>query len=335
LNAGQAVTMSLSRGARDIKYAIARGHANTAVELDNLRFGGEPTVVTDGLGAYSVGDLEDGTYQLEVVPRNGWTVNTSAPAAGPVTVAGGEVSGVTDWGVIPPEGTSYWQHPSDADDVDDSGDVSLADFESVVKALEVYGIRSAPAGAIAPYLDTDGDGRLTLRDAAGVMRRLLLGPSGGVPAPLGPTVEDRVPASPAEEPVSIPAPAAADNAPGKTALGEGMLGIDPGPPDGFWRALGPVHHESGEACLLHLNLEHLDLFRISDFDIRISKTQSHITEHGFERVVRDTARPVGASTDSSADDLRFAWDEIVSEFAADVLSAWRPTVRDGVRELWR
>jgi hypothetical protein len=196
---------------------------------------------TNDLGAFSFAGLEDGTYEVTVVAPAAWAGGAASPAAHTVTVAGGAAGETADFGVAQ-GGTSYWQNASDPHDVDGSGDVTWSDFSDIAEALEVYGVRDEPLPMIPPYVDTSGDGMLSLKDAVLVMRRLL-GVGGGGPAP---TRATNVGASPpadivaASDPVLNEVTTPTENPAGGAVSGEGDAEAPAYQDDAGWRATGFV-----------------------------------------------------------------------------------------------
>ena len=74
LSYGQQETMTLTRSAAEIAYAIAGGHDGSIVLLDHLVGPGptEPFTVTDENGDYCIADLAAGTYTVAEVVPVGW-----------------------------------------------------------------------------------------------------------------------------------------------------------------------------------------------------------------------------------------------------------------------
>jgi protocatechuate 3,4-dioxygenase beta subunit len=98
LAGGQLETLTLTRPATDIAYALASSdQVNEGVLLDNLQFTAysEPVAFTDASGNYTLRGLRPGTQDIRVVPQDGWV--PTAPPGGVLSVtgtSGAVVSGV-------------------------------------------------------------------------------------------------------------------------------------------------------------------------------------------------------------------------------------------------
>ncbi len=169
LGVGQSETMTLSRPTADIAYAIAGGHADTAVLLDNLRIGPKSNAVTNELGAYSIPYLPAGNYRVQVVPPIGSMVTGAAIQS--VTLASGEAVSQIDFGLA--TFVSPWQNPQNPNDVNGDGQVSPIDVLLVINAINAQGSRMLSSGDIAPpYLDANGDGFVSPIDALRVINAI-------------------------------------------------------------------------------------------------------------------------------------------------------------------
>ena len=175
LAAGQSKTMSIRRHERDIKYVVAYGGALTKIQLDNLQFGAQPTVVTDALGAYAIPYLDAGVYRVEALSKVGWTATIAT--VDPVNLGSGQVVTGIDFGHLPDSAPYFWQNPADPLDVDDSGDVTIDDARALANSLQLFGPRelpspSVPPNSAPPYLDVNGDAWGSLDDLHALMQQL-------------------------------------------------------------------------------------------------------------------------------------------------------------------
>ena len=170
LTSGGVETMTLGRATADITYAIARGHDNSAVHLDNLRFGPEATTTTDANGFYAFAYLEPDTYNVQLVPSTG--NQPTAPESGqqPVTLAGGQAIGEVDFGVS--TAGRPWQNPSNRFDVNNDGLVTPNDVLRIINDLNANGPHALSNEPTPPYLDVDGNGLVTAIDALQVINEI-------------------------------------------------------------------------------------------------------------------------------------------------------------------
>ncbi|WP_203328907.1 dockerin type I domain-containing protein [Candidatus Laterigemmans baculatus] len=180
LSVGQSATLRVSDPTGSIHRVVASGHAGTDVGLDDLRFGPPATITSDAVGRFSVADLPDGRYTLDVQPRLG----IHGLAAGPIevdVVAGAAVPLAVPLVVVP----SPWQNPLHALDANNDGIVSPLDALVVINDLNRIGGRildaSDPEG---PFVDINGDGWLSPLDALQVVNYLNRMPSHGEGIPL-------------------------------------------------------------------------------------------------------------------------------------------------------
>jgi hypothetical protein len=162
---GQFETMTLTRPTADIAYAIAKGHAGTAVQFDNLQFGPKTTTVTDSAGAYTFASLPSGTFTVQVAAPSGF-ITTTAPAQ-TVTFTTGTVAGGIDFGGLSSTQLRPWQNPSNRFDVDGNGRVAPIDVFILIDDLRRNGARQlgpAPSGGVPYFLDVSGDNFFSNRD---------------------------------------------------------------------------------------------------------------------------------------------------------------------------
>ncbi len=168
LSSGTWETMTLSRDQGDIAYAIASGHGNTDVFLDNLQFGAASTTTTDDAGAYHLPYLPAGDYTVQVTPENGFVMTT--PATQEVEVV--SIQANIDFGAAI-DGPATWTNPINQFDVDNNGEVELQDALLLVNDIHNFGERELPIvqpGFVPPpFLDPTGDGRISLQDALAIV----------------------------------------------------------------------------------------------------------------------------------------------------------------------
>ncbi len=157
LASGQSETMTLGRPTADIAYAIAGGHADTAVRLDNLRFGPATTAVTDQFGAYSIPHLEAGSYRVQVQSVAGSQATNAMTQS--VVLSASSPTAVVDFGFSATVGASQWQNQTNRFDVNNDGSVSPLDALLIINDLNAKGARSLiAADTTPPFLDVNGDG---------------------------------------------------------------------------------------------------------------------------------------------------------------------------------
>ena len=208
LAAGEVETMELVRQASDIAMAKAYGNGDSAVHLDNLRFGPEVTATTDALGGYRLEGFEPGDYTLEVQLDLDQLATNPASGQQTVTVFAGQPAHDADFGVAP---AALWQNPVDRFDVDDNG-LSLSedsgDILTLVSDLILNGVRelpTTPPPGPPPYLDVNGDGFFLTDDLVDLVSATVLDledSGGGEGAFLGQPGEPGGQASVAAGPVS-------------------------------------------------------------------------------------------------------------------------------------
>ncbi len=157
LASGQVETMRITRGAADIAYFIAGGHANTNIKLDNLQYGVNPTAVTTDLGAFAFEGLAAGTYMVQasaVGAFNGLAPEDRLRTA--VVTANSEILDI-DFGFV--AGGSSWQNTRDPNDVNDDGFVSPIDVLQIINDINARGSRElrGTTTPFRPYIDVTGD----------------------------------------------------------------------------------------------------------------------------------------------------------------------------------
>ena len=169
LSSGQVETMTLGRPDADIAYAIAGGHADTGVRLDNLRFGPTTSAVTDAAGAFSIPYLKPGTYNVKVEGLAGSQATT--PTTQMVSISSNSPTATVDFGFM--AFVSPWQNQTNRFDVNNDGAVSPVDALQVINDLNARGSRALTVtDGTPPFLDVNGDGHVAPIDALQVINSI-------------------------------------------------------------------------------------------------------------------------------------------------------------------
>jgi hypothetical protein len=182
LAAGQFETMRIERPTPDIAYIIAREHGDTAIQLDQLRFGITTQTTTGRTGAYHFTGLPAGSYRVQVVaPPNALSVGPVQTA----TIGEGEAASGVNFVGAPP----VWQNSIDPIDVNGDGDTTPMDVLMLINFVNAHSDSPAVADsaqAVPPYYDVNGDGYVTSTDVLLVINRL----NSPVPADMDSTTID-------------------------------------------------------------------------------------------------------------------------------------------------
>jgi hypothetical protein len=171
LATGEIETMTVSRPAADIKFAIARSHNNSVVRFDNLQVGPLTSAVTDANGTYSISYLPAGQYRVQVVATTGQSFTNPPSGTMNVALAVEEAKGGIDFG-LDSQG-SGWQNPRNRFDVNDDGIVTPNDALRIINKLNNEG-----AGELGqfdgspPYVDVNGDFHVTSNDVLQVINEI-------------------------------------------------------------------------------------------------------------------------------------------------------------------
>jgi hypothetical protein len=177
LDNGEVEQMTLSHPTAEIKYAIARGHAGTAVRFDNLQIGASSTTTTDDNGAFSLAYLPEGTYNVRVVTGPGRVPTNPASATQVVTLANGEFKAGADFGITVE--SSPWQNAANRFDVNTDNSIAPLDVLAVINSLNRGGTRTLTvADTTPPYVDVNGDFQLAPIDALQIINLLNRGGTG-------------------------------------------------------------------------------------------------------------------------------------------------------------
>ena len=170
---GQVQTLKLGRDQGDIAYAIIRGHANSSIKIDNLRYGPESETRVDSNGRYSLRYLPAGQYTVEVVPpSSSFQFTNTVDGRQSVTLGAGTTLSHVDFGA---EFTgSAWTNPRLNVDTNADNSVTPLDALLVINRLNVQGSLALSGSNIptTPYIDVTSDGELTPLDALIVINYL-------------------------------------------------------------------------------------------------------------------------------------------------------------------
>jgi hypothetical protein len=110
LSPGSSTTMTVSRPQGDIAYVVGYGRTGSTVVLDSLTWGAGTSATSNSVGAYSLDNLPDGTYQVHVSAAAGYTITTPANGYATITVANGRTSGSVNFGIAPPSSPTHRFH---------------------------------------------------------------------------------------------------------------------------------------------------------------------------------------------------------------------------------
>ena len=168
LDTGDVETMTLSRAAGDIAYAIASAHAGTAIRFDNLQFGAQTEQLTNARGDFSFPHLPAGNYTLTIAPQEGYELTTNASWSIELTDRLDNLTNF-DFGARLVAGAN-WQNPIEPLDVDNDGFIAPIDVLLIVSHLNQYGshplpVPPQPPELPPPFLDVDGDDHVAPIDA--------------------------------------------------------------------------------------------------------------------------------------------------------------------------
>jgi len=188
LSAGRFETLSITRPTADVSYAIVKGHANTRIGIDNIRFGAVLKTTTGPLGEYRLPGLAPGSYSILVSPGNGgYTPIPQTARTLATNVASTQPTTNVNFGLFSPP--SPWQNRTINSDVNGDGSVFALDVLLVINAINNHGI-IVLSGSNVPttfLVDVNGDTMLTPLDVLTVINFInssSRAPSGeGEPAP--------------------------------------------------------------------------------------------------------------------------------------------------------
>ncbi|MEE3373394.1 MAG: dockerin type I domain-containing protein [Planctomycetota bacterium] len=175
LDTGDVETMTLSRAAGDIAYAIASAHAGTAIRFDNLQFGAPTEQLTNTSGDFSFPHLPAGDYTLAISAQEGYELTTDGSWSIELTDRLDNLTNF-DFGARLIAGAN-WQNPVDPLDVDNDGVIAPIDALLIVSHLNQFGshplpVPPQPPELPPPFLDVDGDDHVAPVDALLVIGHL-------------------------------------------------------------------------------------------------------------------------------------------------------------------
>lgn len=170
---GEVAMLTLSRPTAEIKYAVAMGQTTTSVRLDNLRFGPAMGAITDANGAWSIPSLDEGDFQVRVLPPTlGWQATTPGGASRPVALtSGAAVENVTFGFQFV---GSPWHNATEPFDVNRDTHVTTLDLISLVSYLRDHGpgeLQGQP-GANDPRVDVNADNIAAINDVLALVSHL-------------------------------------------------------------------------------------------------------------------------------------------------------------------
>lgn len=168
LQPGDVETMEIVRNEGDIAYAVAFGHANTFVRLDQLQFGAEAVTTSNAQGYYEFQALPSNDYFVQVEAPSGFFRATTSEVVN-VDFTLNSVEDHVDFGFF---NTAAWHNAFEPFDVDDNGVVNLLDAFTEISGVRDLGVGQLPdpgPQGPPPYYDVNGNNRLDLQDALAVI----------------------------------------------------------------------------------------------------------------------------------------------------------------------
>ena len=173
LTSGKSEVMKLVRAQGDIAYAIASGHAGTAIVLDTLEWGATSSTTTDQFGFYSLPELSAGLYRIAAVAKPFYT--QTFPGTGYHLINILDATGTTglNFGFLPQ--FNSWRNPGNALDVNNDTFVSAIDALNCINYFNTHD-PTVPLPSVHPdgekYYDVNNDGFVTAGDALLVINEL-------------------------------------------------------------------------------------------------------------------------------------------------------------------
>lgn len=187
LDNGQVETMRIVRGAAEIAYVIAGGHAGTSVKLDNIQFGPETSTVTGPLGEYSLPALPAGSYNVLVTPAGLYRPTVAGGDLLAASVVAHDFTTDVDFGFE--VNSSQWQNSSNHYDVSNDGIISALDVLLIINEINANGSRSLAGSDLStpPFVDVNGDSLVSALDVLLVINFLNAGGEGEAASALNST----------------------------------------------------------------------------------------------------------------------------------------------------
>ncbi len=168
LAVNESMTMRVQNSQGRIASIRAFGHQFSEVGLDQLRFGTQPTAVTQSDGTFRFAGLADGDYRVTLKAQR--LIHQYAGPVLAITVGGGVSSPIA---AAFTRVASPWRNPVDPYDVDGRGAVRPSDALRIINEIGRNGTRIfADASQITQFFDVSGDGAISLRDALSVLNEI-------------------------------------------------------------------------------------------------------------------------------------------------------------------
>jgi hypothetical protein len=175
LTSGQSAVLQLNRGATDIAYVIASGHAGTDVIFDDLKWGPLSSATTDQQGAYSLAFLPPGAYHIRANAPPGYVAVTPTDGKATVNVsAAGGAAGVNF--AFRAASSNPWYNAAAPLDVNQDAFVVAQDALIVINYLNAHpGQSQLPPTrdpSVKEFVDVNNDGYCTALDALIVINKI-------------------------------------------------------------------------------------------------------------------------------------------------------------------
>jgi hypothetical protein len=200
LASGQKASLTIQRNQADIAYVLVKGHLQTSIGIDNLRFGVTGETTTGPAGDYRFDGLLPGTYYVKAIPTVGSSPTAPSNGIFQTTVIAGESTFNVDLGFF--SRRSPWQNPTLNVDVNNDGLVSPIDVLQVINALSRNGSIALEGSSLAvqPFVDVDGNRSLAPLDVLVVINylRRLEGSSEGEASRAAPLITQGIEEEPAD-----------------------------------------------------------------------------------------------------------------------------------------
>jgi hypothetical protein len=138
LKSGELARLELAMDRPEIAYVIVKGASNTAIKIDNFRYGPRTSTKTDAFGRYYFTSLPTGDYRVKLTPPSS-DFQLTSPVSGiqqASVVAGQVTKGVNFGGRF--QG-SAWHNYNLSADVNDSGSVTPLDALMIINLLNSRG----------------------------------------------------------------------------------------------------------------------------------------------------------------------------------------------------
>ena len=190
MSEGLRQSMSVRRDLPEIKYVLAKAHAGTAIQLDQLLVGPANSAVTNATGAFVLPSLPAGEYTLRAAPPMSWTYGGELPADRTVLLGEGESRELVDFAIE--VAASAWHNVVRPNDVNNDLVVTPLDALLIINDINARSPRVLTTTGVGgfvppPFIDVNNDGLVSPIDALLVINQLNSGAAGGEAGPgLGP-----------------------------------------------------------------------------------------------------------------------------------------------------